>query len=77
MPEWFVYNNTQYYPWAEIVEADTPEQAVDIVTKGRHDEGAAVFPVDALAAVAEGPGRNLLEDLRRDGADSRDQWDGA
>jgi hypothetical protein len=53
MPEWFVYDNSQYYPSAEIVEADTPQQAVDAATTGG-SEGIIVFPLAAVALVING-----------------------
>lgn len=31
---WFVYVDIDYYPWAEFVEAETAEQASDIVRGG-------------------------------------------
>jgi hypothetical protein len=47
--EWFVYSNTTYYPYAEIVTADTPEKAAEIVCGSDNAYGAVVFPADALA----------------------------
>lgn len=52
MPKWFVYSNESYYPWAEVVEAETAEQAAEsffesVTAEGFH--GLAVFPLDALA----------------------------
>jgi hypothetical protein len=49
---WFVYDNETYYPSAEIVEADTAEEALDAYKAERRSlgfHGIAVFPLDALA----------------------------
>jgi hypothetical protein len=53
---WFVYSHTAYYPYAEIVQADSAEEAVK-VTKDSGREGAAVAPVESMT---------YFGDLRRD-----------
>ena len=58
--KWFVYDNEQYYPYAEIIEAETAEAALEPLKslyESRHGDfrhGAAVFPLDALALDVNG-----------------------
>ena len=50
MASWFVYVGQAYYPWAETVEAETPEQAVAVAFEGREcTERVQVFPAEARA----------------------------
>lgn len=44
MAEWFVYTDTCYYPWAEIVEADTAAEAAALAMPGIHER--VVLPLD-------------------------------
>lgn len=46
--KWFVYVGPTYYPWGEVVDADTPEEAV-IAAEAGDDNPVLVFPWDALA----------------------------
>ncbi len=48
--KWFVYTGETYYPYARVIEADTPEQAVERYedTEGEQ-RPVLVFPWDAVA----------------------------
>lgn len=62
MSEWFVYCDAQYYPWAEIIEAGSPEEA--LVKMEATDQGeCVVLPADAVVFGARG----VLEGLRERG----------
>jgi hypothetical protein len=47
MPRWFIYCGTNYYPSSEVVDADTPEQAVDRSQYDEWDRPLVVFPAEA------------------------------
>lgn len=62
MTEWFVYVSMDYYPWAEIVEAENADAAREVVDIPEHAD-AAVFPLAAVASCSP----ELLARLRAEG----------
>lgn len=62
MSLWFAYNGAEYYPRAQVVEADTAEQAAEAVRDEWSDDPIAVFPFEALAYRHDGDqGNEWLE----------------
>lgn len=49
MTKWFVYSGTRYYPSCEVVEADTPAEAIATAYDDEYYKPFLVFPMDALA----------------------------
>lgn len=61
-PEWFVYSNEAYYPYAEIIAAKSAEEAkMEFIYRQRNDpKEIVVFPFSAVAIITEA----VIEDLR-------------
>ncbi len=51
MPEWFVYDNAEYYPEGQVIEAPSAEEAMERASLGLPIDGMLVFPLSALAAM--------------------------
>jgi hypothetical protein len=68
--KFFVHYDVEYYPYAEIVEADTPEQAVAMSDYERSNGVvAAVVPFDAVVLVGDPESqRSAVHSWTRDGA---------
>jgi hypothetical protein len=49
MSKWFVYHD-DVEGWAEVIEADTAEDAAAATERRFAQSGDAVFPLDSLAA---------------------------
>lgn len=47
--KWFVYCGATYYPWGEVVEAATVEEALRAADVGIYESVALVFPWDSVA----------------------------
>lgn len=67
MTEWFVYSHEQYYPSAEIVEAESPEEAARLACGSLISGGVVVLPASAIAWVHDNGLGVLLDSLRADG----------
>jgi hypothetical protein len=50
MSKWFVYSGEEYYPYAKVIEADTPDQAAERYEYLQGEQRPIlVFPWDAVA----------------------------
>jgi hypothetical protein len=54
MTRFLVYVETQYYPWAEFVDAPSAEEAPNYVTIDASDADAfAVMPVESVTLIGD------------------------